>query len=100
MDPVYYFILSIVGVFTAALTVLKITSMRKANGNSNRSTVTTRLCDDRFQSVQRDLAEGRKEFKQVRDWQSKHGQLLARMDERVTYLAEQSGYNKKGRKKQ
>jgi len=100
MEPVYYFILCVVGVFTTALTVLKIVSMRKANGNSNRSIVTTRLCDDRFQSVQRDLAEGRKEFKQVRDWQSKHGQLLARMDERVTYLAEQSGYNKKGRKKQ
>ena len=100
MEPAYYFILCIVGVFTTALTVLKIVSMRKAAGNANGTIVTTRLCDDRFTGVQRDLADGRKEFKEIRTWQSKHGQLLARMDERVTFLAEQSGFDKKGRKKQ
>ena len=109
MDPVYYFILSIVGVFTAALTVLKITSMRKANGNSGQLNVKVAnieqkisrkrdipFCDERHENLQRELIKGQKQFEAILTVQSGQADMLARIDERVEYLAVQNGF-KKGR---
>lgn len=112
MDPVYYFILCIVGVLTAALTVLKITSMRKANGNTgqlNAKVVNIEqklsrkrdipFCDERHDNLQRELAKGQKQFEAILKVQSKQAEMLARIDERVEYLAEENGFSKR-RKKQ
>jgi len=110
MDPVYILILAIAGMLTAALTVLKIYSMRKEatpigqnNLKSKMKDLETqlekkqdiRLCDDRHTNVQRELSKGDKQFKAILEVQSNQAQLLARIDERVEFLADQNGFKRK-----
>jgi len=110
MDPVYILILAIAGMLTAALTVLKIYSMRKEttpigqnNLKSKMKDLETqlekkqdiRLCDDRHMNVQRELSKGDKQFKEILKVQSQQAQLLARIDERVEFLADQNGFKRK-----
>jgi len=112
MDPIYYFILSIVAILTAALTVLKINSMRSSAPDGNGFQLKPKIvnleqklfgkrdvsfCDERYETMQRELAKGDKNFKAIYATLSKQGELLARMDERVTYLAERQGFKKGGK---
>lgn len=117
MEPVYILILAIAAMFTAALTILKIFSMKRnsvpAEGCLLHGKIETKMkvihermdtkldsarCDDRHEAVRRDLAEGHQRFEAILKVQSKQAELLARIDERVEFLAEENGFGK--RKKQ
>jgi len=111
MEPLYILILAIVGLFTASLTILKIVSMRREssagnNGGNLKAKVISiegliaqkrdkALCDERHAHVLRDLAKGQEQFEAILNVQSHQADMLSRIDERVEFLAEQSGYGKR-----
>lgn len=114
LGPVYILILAIAGMFTAALTIIKIFSMKRSPGGSAGCTLhgqiestmkllgqkvsrkrDVALCDERYENVQRDLAKGHEEFKEIHNCLQEHGEILGRLDERVQFLAEENGFSKR-----
>ena len=114
MEPVYILILAIAAMLTAALTVIKIVAMKRSNPGpkgcpahgqieteidmvkqlvAKRQSV--KLCNERTENIQKDLNRGHEQFKMVNDTLVEQGKLLARMDERIEYLAEQNGFGKR-----
>lgn len=115
MEPVYIVILAIAAMLTAALTLLKIFAMKRSNPGPKACPAhgqieteikmmkqkvdqrqSIKMCDDRHENVQKDLDRGHDQFKLVNDSLVEQGKLLARMDERINYLAVQNGFGKKG----
>jgi len=113
MEPAYIFILAIAGMLTAALTILKIFSMKR-NPEAVRMNAYSQiqnnmklleknlcrkrditLCDERHNNVQQELLKGHKQFEAMLKVQSQQAEMLARIDERVEYLAEQNGFGKR-----
>jgi len=118
MEPLYILILAIVGLFTASLTILKIYSMKRssipAEGCLLHGRIETKIknlhdglatkldssrCDDRYDAVRRELTDGHSQFEAILKVQAVQAEMLARIDERVEYLAERNGYDKGKRKK-
>ena len=114
MEQLYILILAIAGMFTAALTVIKIYSMKRssipAEGCLLHGKIETKIknlydglatkldssrCDDRYEAVRRELTDGHSQFEAILKVQSTQAEMLARIDERVEYLAEQNGFGKR-----
>ena len=53
------------------------------------------FCDERHENLQRELTKGQKQFEAILVVQSKQADMLARIDERVEYIAEQNGFGKR-----
>jgi len=114
MEPVYILILAIAAMLTGALTLLKIFAMRR-NPEGHKGVLShkdieneiemvkkniqrkqsVKLCDERTQNIKETLDRGHKQFKVLNNTLVEQGKLLARMDERVKYIAEQNGFGKK-----
>lgn len=115
LQPIYILILACVGMLTAALTILKIFKMKRSPEGARYSAYgqiesTVKLmetkisrkrdipfCDERHENLQRELIKGQKQFEAILTVQSGQADMLARIDERVEYLAVQNGF-KKGNK--
>jgi len=113
MEPVYILILAIAAMLTAALTILKIFSMKRnpegvrcsAHGQVENTMKLLEqrlsrkrdipLCDERHENVQRDLTKGHEQFDAILKVQSHQAEMLARIDERVEFLAEENGFGKR-----
>ena len=114
LQPIYILILACVGMLTAALTILKIFKMKRTpevagSGAWSQIQATVKgmehkvsrkrdipFCDERHEALQRELSKGQKQFEAILKVQSGHADILARIDERVNYLAVEKGF-KKGR---
>ena len=113
MEPVYILILAIAAMFTAALTILKIFSMKQspegarcsAHGQieaeidtmkqniSRRQSI--KLCEERTENIYKDLSRGHNQFDTILKIQSQQADMLARIDERIAFLAEENGFGKR-----
>lgn len=113
LQPIYILILACVGMLTAALTVLKIFKMKRSPEGARYTAygqieTTVKLmeqkisrkrdipfCDERHDNLQRELTKGQKQFEAILVVQSGQADILARIEERVSFLAVEQGFGKR-----
>lgn len=110
MDSMIYITAMIIAaMFSTSLTIVKLVAIRrkgppvasnhyKGEIQGLKKTIDEKqdksLCDERHRNVKEDLSAGQKRFKIIADTQSSMADSISRIEERVNFLANQSGYGK------